>query len=65
MKQRSGRLTPLRRRVLDAEFERLLELEEEQRAARLKALAQRCPRLTRWLGPLLDALPTRPNISRP
>jgi tetratricopeptide (TPR) repeat protein/predicted Ser/Thr protein kinase len=56
MKQRSGRLTPLRRRVLDAEFERLLELEEEQRAARLKALAQRCPRLTRWLGPLLDAL---------
>lgn len=51
-----GRLTPLRRRVLDAEFERLLELDETRRAERLKRLARRCPRLTLRLWPLLDAL---------
>lgn len=56
MKPRAGRLTPLRRRVLDAEFERLLELDEAQRAERLHGLTRRCPRLTRWLGPLLEAL---------
>lgn len=56
MSKRSGRLTPLRRRILDAEFERLLELDEELRAERLRELARRCPRLTRWLGPLLEAL---------
>ncbi|WP_376694572.1 tetratricopeptide repeat protein [Wenzhouxiangella sp. EGI_FJ10409] len=56
MSKQAGRLTPLRRRVLDAEFERLLELDENQRAERLRELAGRCPRLTRWLGPLLDAL---------
>jgi serine/threonine-protein kinase len=53
---RRARLTPLRRQVLDAEFERLLELDEAARAERLQALAHRCPRLTRWLGPLLEAL---------
>jgi len=56
MSKRAGRLTPLRRRVLDAEFERLLELEEGRRSERLLELARRCPRLTRWLGPLLEAL---------
>ncbi|WP_376694710.1 tetratricopeptide repeat protein [Wenzhouxiangella sp. EGI_FJ10305] len=56
MSKRTGRLTPLRRRVLDAEFERLLELDESQRSERLHRLAERCPRLTRWLGPLLEAL---------
>jgi tetratricopeptide (TPR) repeat protein/tRNA A-37 threonylcarbamoyl transferase component Bud32 len=56
MNHRAGRLTPLRRRVLDAEFERLLELDEEARAERLRRLARRCPRLTQWLGPLLEAL---------
>ena len=56
MSRLAGRLTPLRRRVLDAEFERLLELDEAQRSERLRQLAGRCPRLTRWLGPLLDAL---------
>lgn len=56
MSKRAARLTPLRRRVLDAEFERLLELDEARRAERLRELAGRCPRLTRWLGPLLDAL---------
>jgi len=53
---RAGRLTPLRRRVVDAEFERLLELDQAARSERLHQLARRCPRLTQWLGPLLSAL---------
>lgn len=53
---RRGRLTPWRRRVLDAEFERLLDLDEAERSERLKFLATHHPRLTRRLGPLLDAL---------
>lgn len=56
MSKHAGRLTPLRRRVLDAEFERLLELDEDERSERLRRLARRYPRLTRWLGPLLHAL---------
>ncbi|NBB92655.1 MAG: tetratricopeptide repeat protein [Gammaproteobacteria bacterium] len=56
MTHRPARLTPLRRRVLDAEFERLLELDEAQRAERLRELADRCPRATRRLRPLLEAM---------
>ena len=51
-----GRLTPLRKRVLDREFDRLLDLDVRQRKLRMEQLAQRCPRLSQRLVLLLAAL---------
>ena len=51
-----GRLTLARKRVLDREFERLLDLDDRQRRRRLKALKRRYPRFTQRLEPLLAAL---------
>lgn len=55
-KPRPGRLTPARRRLLDREFDRLIDLPAEQRAQRLARLAERQPRIAAWLVRLLDAM---------
>ncbi len=51
-----GRLTPLRKRILDREFDRLLDLDIQQRQRRMEELSRRCPRLTQRLELLLAAL---------
>lgn len=50
-----ARLTPARRRLLDALLDDLLDLEASERLGRLAALGERCPRLHRRLKALVDA----------
>ncbi len=51
----TARLTPARRRLLDRLLDELLDLDAPVRAARMRALADRCPRLHRRLDALLSA----------
>jgi eukaryotic-like serine/threonine-protein kinase len=63
MQQRSFhlRLTPWRRRVIDAALDELLSLPAPERQARMDAITARCPRVSRVLVRLLEAslTPTR------
>ncbi len=49
------RLTPSRRAVLDRLLDYFLDLDEAKRTAELTRLADRCPRLHRWLKRLIEA----------
>lgn len=52
---RPGRLTPARRKRIDALLDELLDLDADARAARLDALARRCPRLHAHAARLVEA----------
>jgi len=49
------RLTPARRKVIDALLDQLLDLSAAARAQRMRELARRCPRIHSWLERLLMA----------
>ncbi|MGY6552995.1 MAG: tetratricopeptide repeat protein [Wenzhouxiangella sp.] len=52
----TARLTPARRRLLDRELDRLLELDERARQAALSQLQRSHPRIASWLVRLLQAM---------
>lgn len=60
-RSRGPRLTPCRRRVIDAVLEELLSLPAADREARMRAIERRCPRAGSLLSRLLEAslTPTR------
>lgn len=53
---KKSRLTPARRRLLDREFSRLVDLPAAQRTSELARLAKRHPRIADWLSRLLAAM---------
>ncbi len=56
-----GRLSPARRRVLDAALDQLMDCSPGTRESRLLAIQQRCPRVGFWLARLVAAMEAPDN----